>query len=86
MGGDTLTLSTAQGPAANLTATAIIALDGNPTFILAGGILTFDATGRRALSGTVPSGFAGHTMTLRSTAVDAASRVVYSVDEVVTFQ
>jgi hypothetical protein len=86
LGGDTLTLGTGQGPAGNLVATVIVAIDGNPTFIFAGGVGTLDANGRYVLAGAVPGGLSGHSLSLQSMALDAASKVVSTATEVVTIQ
>lgn len=84
--GDLVTLATGQGVAGNLAATVIVALDGNPTFLLAGGVVTLDANGQFLLTGALPNGLAGHVASLQSLALDASSHVVSTGVEQLNFQ
>jgi hypothetical protein len=86
LAGDTIAIATAQGPAASPTATVVVAIDGNPTYLIVGGVGALDATGQRVLAGAVPAGLAGHTMAIQSLAIDATGHIVMSATEEVTFQ
>jgi hypothetical protein len=61
-------------------------VNGTPRFVPLDGLATFDATGTHALSGTVPAGLAGTTLTLWAAAIDANGHVVRSATESLAFQ
>ena len=85
-GGDLITLAAGQGIAGNLAATVIVAIDGVPTFQIAGNVAPLDANGQHLLSGTVPTGSGGHVVSLQSLAIDASSRIVTTAVETVTLR
>jgi hypothetical protein len=83
--GQVVTLATNGGPNAAAAGLFAVAFDATPVNqFFAFGVL--DASGAWTLSGTVPTGLAGHTLTLRSYAVGFQGKVVDSQDQTLTFQ
>ena len=76
--GQRVHLRASEGVPGALTALALEAVDGVPTFQLVDGIGTFGTQGGRSVDIIVPSGLAGHTFTLRAYAQDAMLRVIHS--------
>jgi FG-GAP repeat protein len=85
-GGDTITFAAGQGIAGNLAATAIVAIDGVPTFQFVSGVVPLDANGQLVLTDTVPAGSAGHVISLQSFALDASSFIVRTTVEEITLR
>jgi VCBS repeat protein/FG-GAP repeat protein len=75
--GDTVSLTTGEGPAGALTGLFAVAFDSTPEFLplLFG---TFGSDGTWALAGTVPPGLAGHSVTFRSYSIGFAGKLVES--------
>jgi len=80
VGGAYISISVRKGPPGNLSGIAVTAVNGAPTFMLAG-IATFDATGTSTpVNGFVPTGLSGTTVDLIALAIDASGRLVQSCD------
>jgi hypothetical protein len=84
--GETEHLATRNGVAGNLTALAVIAINGAPSFVLVDGLQHFDASGDHLLTATVPPGLLGLTLDLQSFAISASGHVIASGVERVAFQ
>jgi hypothetical protein len=84
--GDTLELNTREGATGAPTVLVVVNIDGNTRFEVVGGLGTFGPLGGRKVSGTVPSGLAGHTMSFQSFAKDANGRSIASATQLIRFQ
>lgn len=84
--GSPLELRGNLGPPGGPAALFLTGVNGVPRFDFLV-VATFDASGSALLaSGPVPSGFAGTTLSLRALAINAAGRLVQSIDEVIELQ
>lgn len=83
--GDVESLIVHGAPTGNPVVTFLTAVNGAPTFQLLGGGIS-DAVESFTLSGTVPPGLFHVTMTFHAYALDAASNLMSSADEIVDFQ
>lgn len=73
-------------PPGNLAALFLTGVNGAPRFDLLL-VTTFDASSSALFgSGTVPNGLSGNEISLRALAIDAAGRLVQSIDEELSFQ
>jgi hypothetical protein len=82
--GDVETLTTSGGPSGNISVLFLLAFDGTPLVApLTFG--TFDVEGRWSVSGVVPPGFAGHSLTLESFAIGFTGKVVDTQPMALTF-
>jgi hypothetical protein len=86
MSAETLTLATRDGTPGNLTLLAIVAINGAPTFVIVGGLASFDSTGSSVLAGTVPPGLSGLALQFESFADASGGGVIASAVETVSFQ
>ena len=84
--GDTLELDTREGVTGTPTVLVVVNIDGNTRFEVVGGLGTFGPLEGRKVSGTVPTGLAGHTMTFQSFAKDANGRSIASATQLIRFQ
>ena len=83
--GQTVAIDTRGGPPGSAAGLFAVAFDATPIdSFIAFGIL--DSIGNWSLSGSVPPGFSGHSLTLRSYAIGFNGKVVASGDETLTFQ
>jgi hypothetical protein len=83
--GDILELATREGTPGKPTVVVVEAVDGAPTFFVVGGVATFGPLGDRKFGTTVPSGLAGHSVTLRAYANSARNKVIRSALKDVSF-
>ena len=67
-----------------VTITVLTDVGGTALFKVLGSIGSFDATGARELSGTLPPGLSGLQLTFRAWALNGAGRLIDSAEEVFT--
>ncbi len=85
LAGTTVKLTTSGGPASTLAALFVVAFDTTPLVQLCG-LGTLDAQGLWTVSGKVPAGLSGHTVTLASFTFGFAGKVVGTQPMMFTFR
>jgi len=85
LAGTTAKLTTSGGPASSLAALFVVAFDTTPLVQLCG-LGKLDAQGLWTVSGKVPAGLSGHTVTLASFTVGFAGKVVGTQPATFTFR
>jgi VCBS repeat protein/FG-GAP repeat protein len=83
--GQTVSLTSSGGPAGNLTGLFVTAFDSTPLFLLTG-LGNLDPQGIWAISGVVPTGLAGHTITLMSITAGFTGKLAITQPMMLTLQ